>query len=272
MDIGITPKQREVLELLASRRWPDGAPLNDLAHALNMTSESAVRFHLDALQRRGYVERRELSARFKPALITEAGRGALGLAPEPPVLAISNVRLEEPMPVNPAHCGPLTPTADEPSFLIEHLGDVFSSFRAGDFLLIAVGDSMISREHPEDSIFEGDRCLVRPDIWPGPGEVVFVEFDHANGARECTLKEWHLDEHSGIVRLQAFNPAYPRVQLDARQVLVRGVVLEVVRALRRRRHQHAEAEPQVPPIVAKAAAKAPRPHVNAALNSSGVRQ
>lgn len=267
MEIGITHKQRQVLELLASRRWPNGAPLNDLAREMKACGESAVRFHLNALAGRGYVERRQVAPSFKPAFITEAGRRALGLAPEPEVLAISNARLEQPMAVNPARCGPLSATVEEPSHLVECVGDVFASYRQGDFLLIAVGDSMISREHPEDSIFEGDRLLVRPDIWPGPGEIAYVEFDQQNGLHECTLKEWHFDEESGVVRLQPFNLAYPRIELDARQVLVRGVVLEIVRAVRRARHN--ERPLGTVAHVVQVAVKTARPAVDASLNSNG---
>ncbi len=166
--------------------------------------------------------------------LTAHGRAALGLQPEPRLLAIGRVALETPMAVNAARCGPLTETASEPVFLVETLTDLFHSFRVGDQLLVAVGDSM-ELAGDDESISDGDRCLLRPGIWPGKGELVFVEYELPNGLRECTLKMWNHDERSHLVTLKAKNPAYADIVKADDEIIVRGVVLEVLRQLKRRK-------------------------------------
>ena len=230
----LSERQEELLVLLAN--WSGQPPrLSLLAQQLNLSNESSVRRVLEPLVQRGLVERVSQGAGLpKPPRLTDAGRAYLGLLPEPEVLLIVNRPLSQPLPVNPVSCGTFTETATEPSFFIEHLGDVFGNFRQGDYLLVAKGDSMVSPHGRDESILEGDRCLCRPGVWPGNGELVFVEYALHNGLHECTLKEFYVDEHSGLVRLKPRNPAYPVIERRADEIIVRGVVLEIVRSTRPR--------------------------------------
>ena len=232
-------KLQAILVMVAGWQEPDVPKLSLLAGRLGYADESGVRYHIRRLKELGLLEVHTIGpgrGYYKLPEVTAKGRAALGLQPEPTVVPIKNARLKHPLPINPAQCGPLAPTATEPDQVADWLGDIFESFRDGDYLLIARGDSMLSPDG--ESIADGDRCLVRPDIWPGNGEVVHVEYMLDNGLHDVTLKEWHHDEATGTVTLTARNPAYPDIVRTAEQVeniVVRGVVLEVVHSVRKGR-------------------------------------
>ncbi len=93
-----------------------------------------------------------------------------------------------------------------------------SRAEAGDFVVIAVGDSMI-----EAGIHDGDRCVIRPQKNVENGEIALVAVDDGS-----TIKRFYKDEE--CIRLKPCNPAHPvqRYELDA-PIRVVGRFITVVK-------------------------------------------
>lgn len=68
--------------------------------------------------------------------------------------------------------------------------------KAGDFIVIAVGDSMI-----EAGIHDGDKCVIRPQEWVENGEIALVAVD--NGS---TIKRFYREDDE--IRLKPCNSAH----------------------------------------------------------------
>lgn len=228
---GLKAREWRVLEALAAWRGPDEPLADKLAAKLDFAGESSVRAILEPLENRGLIERRKVGTSKVPQL-TNKGREALGLLPQPRVLDIRNTPLDEPLEVNPVPCGGFSATAPEPLAVAEMICDLLPNYQPGDQLLEAAGNSMESSEGG-DSIYDGDRCLLRPGVWPQPGDVAYVEYELANGLRECTLKEWY-PTSDGLVRLVPRNSHYPVIECPQNHVVVQGVVFGVIHAMRRR--------------------------------------
>ena len=75
--------------------------------------------------------------------------------------------------------------------------------RAGDFIVIAVGDSMI-----EAGIHDGDKCVIRPQEQVENGEIALVAVDDGS-----TIKRFCQDEDG--IHLKPCNPAHPVQHYDA---------------------------------------------------------
>ncbi|HEX8834297.1 MAG TPA: S24 family peptidase [Abditibacteriaceae bacterium] len=230
----ITSELRMLMQTVeVLRRERNRAPFVGELQGRLSDSERTTRFRLHRLDEAGFIN---VEGTFKARAIslTEKGRAALGLQPEMQVFGIRNKRLESPIPVNPANCGSVVNTAAEPAYFVEYLADIFDDYQIGDQLLRAQGDSMVCPDKCCDSIFEGDRCLLRPSKWPEDGDAVYVEFEAFPGYRDQTLKEWHQNNESGLVTLKARNPAYPEIVRPVEEVIPCGVVMEIVRSMKRK--------------------------------------
>ena len=75
--------------------------------------------------------------------------------------------------------------------------------KAGDFIVIAVGDSMI-----EAGIHDGDKCVIRPQEQVENGEIALVAVDDGS-----TIKRFCQDEDG--IHLKPCNPAHPVQHYDA---------------------------------------------------------
>lgn len=75
--------------------------------------------------------------------------------------------------------------------------------RAGDFIVIAVGDSMI-----EAGIHDGDQCVIRPQEQVENGEIALIAVDDGS-----TIKRFCQDEDG--IHLKPCNPAHPVQHYDA---------------------------------------------------------
>lgn len=89
--------------------------------------------------------------------------------------------------------------------------------KAGDFIVIAVGDSMI-----EAGIHDGDKCVIRPQDWVENGEIALIAVTDGS-----TIKKFFKDDDG--FRLVPCNPAYPiqRYSSDA-AIRVLGRFISVV--------------------------------------------
>lgn len=75
--------------------------------------------------------------------------------------------------------------------------DVETRIKAGDFIVIAVGDSMI-----DAGIHDGDKCVIRPRDWVENGEIALLAVNDGS-----TIKKFFKDADG--FRLVPCNPAYP---------------------------------------------------------------
>jgi SOS-response transcriptional repressor LexA len=232
-------KPKELLLMRTVAAWEGPCLVKQLATKLKYSGESSVRYVVAPLERRGLVKRVEVGDLVKSLELTNAGRAELAKHDTPAhpmrVLAISARRLEQPLPISSVHCGAFKPAAEEPAGWIEYVGDIFPNYQPGDQVLEAEGDSMVSPNLAEESIYAGDRCLMRPGEWPYEGEVVYVRYLLDNGQPECTMKEWHPVPNSNRVRLVPRNPAYEVIEREVEELRVEGIVLDIIHTVSRRR-------------------------------------
>ena len=182
----LTDRQKQVLQLIRRHLSSDGAPptIRELREGLQLKSLRGVTVHLDALVRKGYIQRsrnargirllrearetpRELaSVTPVPVLIPVVGRIAAGA----PLLAEQNI--EERLAVDPRWIpGP------------------------GCFAVRVHGESMINA-----GISNGDYVVVRPQQEADNGQIVAVLIEG-----EATVKKFYR-EKGGRIRLQPENP------------------------------------------------------------------
>lgn len=235
----LTKRQLEAMRVILTLPRPVG--LAELAQHLGLTKSSAndrLKWPMTHL----LVEWRHLGrgpANMKVLGVTPRGLNALAhhgmlprgvLAPGAKVIAPSREPFN--IPCYSLSCGEMKEALAEPTF-IQGPADFFHNYRVGDYMADADGDSM-ENEGDADSIYRGDKVLLRPDICPANGEQVHAEYQNPlSGVRECTLKVFHLDEHTQIVTLSALNREYSPITLPASDVYVHGVVMDVIHRSRR---------------------------------------
>lgn len=221
----LTAQQKKLLLLIGN--WREGLPLpSTLAEHMGLAGESSVRAILKLLVEVGLVERLEMGPGLpKVPRLTPKGRAIIGLPQKP--LREFEVRSGQPWPVmlHPAPCGPLTPTCAEVRPM--ETSDVFPQWRDGDRVVQAEGDSMVSPDAGDRSIYPGDLVHLRPGVAPANGDQVYVEYVLDTGERECTLKEFHIEPHTSLVTLRALNPEYPPIVRPGTQVELGGIVWDV---------------------------------------------
>lgn len=198
----LTEKQRQILEFIVERIEERGAPptMREIADRFAFASTASVKGHLDALEKKGFIQRREWTARGIELIkerverlfgggIPLVGRVAAGQ----PILAEENI--EDVLKLEG-----LFPTDQEL------------------FALRVQGDSMI-----DAGILEGDILIVRPQPTADVGDIVVAIL-----GEEGTVKRFgRAGDH---IRLEPANPNYlPIVTREARIV---GVVIGVIRHLR----------------------------------------
>ena len=180
----LTPRQKQVLQLIRRHLSENGAPptIRELREGLSLNSLRGVTVHLDALVRKGYIQRSRQARGIRflkespkplaavtpvPTLIPVVGRIAAGA----PLLAEQHI--EERLAVDPRWIpGP------------------------GCFAVRVHGDSMINA-----GISDGDYVVVRPQQEADNGQIVAVLIEG-----EATVKRFYR-EKGGRIRLQPENPA-----------------------------------------------------------------
>lgn len=209
----LTHRQRQVLKTIQKQMAENGAPptIRELREDLKLKSLRGVTIHLDALVRKGYIERNRQARGIRlraaqvgsspavdpitpiPYLLPVVGRIAAGA----PLLAEQNI--EEQLAVDPRWVpGP------------------------GCFAVRVHGESMI-----QAGIQEGDYVVVRPEVHAENGQIVAVLIDG-----EATVKRFY-KERGGRIRLQPENPAYEPLFVHPRQQSIRilGKVVGLYRNL-----------------------------------------
>jgi len=199
----LTKRQAEVLRVIEHSITEEGFPptIREIGAKLGIRSTNAVNDHLKALERKGYLERREAKSR---ALV--------------PVSRADEDLVEVPVLGRVA--------AGEPILAVEDAQDTvrIDRFFLGPhrevFALRVVGQSMIG-----DGIFDGDFIFVRKQRHAASGEIVVAWIEG-----EATVKRYFPE--GDRVRFQPSNPTmepiYVRAE-DFRESHIVGVVVGVYR-------------------------------------------
>jgi repressor LexA len=192
----LTPRQRQILELIRRRLAETGSPPTraEIAAELGFRSANAAEEHLRALARKGALELRRGTSRGIRLLAgdepvsEERGLPVVGrVAAGSPILAAEHV--EDRLPVDP---------------------DLFRP--RADYLLRVRGMSM-----RDAGILDGDLLAVHRTPEAHDGQIVVARLDD-----EVTVKRFRRrDRHR--VRLQAENPAFDSIEVDLRE---RPLVIE----------------------------------------------
>ncbi|MBK5276648.1 MAG: repressor LexA [Desulfuromonadales bacterium] len=172
----LTDRQQQVLNIINDFISRAGCPptLREIAERLGVNGTLGIMKHLKALEKKGYLNRREGSSRgiVMPAPASQAA--------SLPIVDV--VRVGQPQP----------PVEDIEGFFSIDLSQTKSG---GAFFLRVKGDSMIDAH-----IQEGDLALVRPQVTAENGEIVVAMIDG-----EATLKRFYRERDK--IRLQPENPA-----------------------------------------------------------------
>jgi repressor LexA len=198
---GLTKRQREIFDFICDVMRGENRPptVREIAEHFGFRSPKAATDHLDALERKGYIRRRDRKARnieireeLSPQGIPLVGRIAAGT----PILAVENLE------------GSLSTT--EMFRVDEHT-----------FALQVEGESMVGA-----GILSGDFVIVDGDGQVGKGDIAAVRIGD-----EATVKRVFTER--GQVRLKAENPAFQDILVNRNspEFAIYGPVIGVMRRL-----------------------------------------
>ncbi len=195
----LTPAQQELFDWLSEfiETYHHSPSIRQMMNAMKLRSPAPIQSRLRHLQQKGWITWQEGQARTLQ-LIEKAFSGI-------PVLGA-------------VAAGGLVETFDD----VQETLDMDSVLKTrGVFALTVNGDSMV-----DSFIADGDQVLMEPVQDPSRirnGTVVSAMVPGSG----TTLKHFYRD--GGIVRLEAANPAYEPIQIDAEQVQIQGKLLAVWR-------------------------------------------
>jgi repressor LexA len=204
-EVGLTPRQRKVLEVIRDAVEHRGYPpsMREIGEAVGLTSPSSVAHQLATLERKGFIRRdpnRPRAIEVRSAVeVDPTGEGD-----------------ERPAPTYVPLVGRIA--AGGPILAEQAVEDVFPLPRqlVGEgtlFLLNVVGDSMV-----DAAICDGDWVVVRQQQVADNGDVVAAMIDG-----EATVKTYK--KRDGHVWLMPHNPAYTPILGDEATILGRVVAV-----------------------------------------------
>src|SRR6185369_10682455 len=172
----LTQRQKQVLDIVSDFSARCGYPpsLREIAQLLGVSGTRGISKHLDALERKGYLQRKGHSSRG----ITLAGTTASVSIP-----IVGRIR-----------AGHLHPAIED--IVGYRAVDKGMIKGEGCFFLVVEGDSMVNK-----GILDGDIALIRPQQVADNGEIVAVMVEG-----DATLKQFFREQ--GRIRLQPANPNY----------------------------------------------------------------
>lgn len=196
----LTERQRGILEFIQSEQREKGMTpsTREIQHHFGFASQTSVMQYIDALERKGFLDRHAHKAR---ALITP----------------VQKVRITD-IPIYgqiPAGMATLTEQTIEGHISLD-TRSVNASKNGRTFALRVRGDSMIDAH-----ILDGDIVILEDRKDVQNGDIVAALIDG-----ETTLKRY-VTEH-GRPYLKAENPLYPNL-VPARELRIQGVLVSLVR-------------------------------------------
>lgn len=196
----LTDRQRDVLQFIQTEQREKGITpsTREIQHHFGFASQTSVMQYLDALARKGFIDRQARKAR---ALITPLQK-----------MRITDVPIYGQIPAGMAT---LTEENIEGRVSLDaHSANVSKNSRT--FALRVRGDSMVDAH-----ILDGDIVILEDRKEARHGDIVAALIDG-----ETTLKRYVL-EH-GRPYLKAENPKYPDL-IPARELRVQGVMVSLIR-------------------------------------------
>jgi repressor LexA len=208
----LSVRQEKILdfirEFLEENRFPP--TIREIGERVGISSTSVVKYNLDALERKGLIERdAEISRGLR--LVEELVEQAVDFVRVP---LLGRIAAGEPIPV------PQTDFAFDPDDTLELTRDIVKDER-DIFALEVQGDSMI-----DALINDGDVVLMRHQERVENGELAAIWLQDQE---ETTLKRFYLEGKR--VRLQPENPTMKPMFYPAEDVRVMGKVVCVIRQL-----------------------------------------
>lgn len=195
----LTARQAQVLEFVTSYLDEYGCPptLREISEHIGVKGTATAIMHLDAIERKGYVTRREGSSR-SISLVGRSGSTAV------PIVGTVRAGMPE------------LATEDIVGFC-----QIDTSWLKGtdNFILRVKGDSMV-----DAGIYNGDYAIIRPQKNAENGEIVVALIDG-----EATLKRFY-HEHDHI-RLQPENASMKPIIVKAgeAEAMIAGRLIKTVR-------------------------------------------
>ena len=209
----LSERQQKILEFLqefiSENRFPP--TIREIGEDVGISSTSVVKYNLDALEKKGHIERDNDISRGIRLLGDMADRAA-GVIQVP---LLGRIAAGIPIPVPDADGSPFGPESS-----IELTRDIVKDV-SNTYALEVQGDSMI-----DALINDGDIVLMRHQRKVENGELAAVWIPDEE---ETTLKRFYLEGNR--VRLQPANPTMGPMFYPADAVEVMGKVLCVIRQM-----------------------------------------
>jgi repressor LexA len=202
------PRQRKILDYILTTVQDRGYPpsVREIADAVGLASPSTVHAHLEALQKKGYLQKdatkpRAIKISYAPDMGPATSTGGvrhvplLGrIAAGAPIQALEEVEDVLPLPAS-------------------IVGD-------GTFFMLRVkGDSM-----HDAGIHDGDMVVIRKQDDATPGSIVAAMIED-----EATVKT--LVRQGGRTILRPENPAYEPIEITGEDARILGKVVALLRSL-----------------------------------------
>jgi len=205
----LTPKRKQILDFIAAFIKGKGysPSVRDVVNGCGLGSSSVAQFHLNVLERQGFIRRtREVSRGI--ALTEKYANAAL-------IPVLGTVSAGQPIPVPSDDTWSTVPqeTIDLPEYLVDHLDKIYA--------LRVKGTSMI-----DCMIDDGDIVIMQAANTAEDGETVAVWL---KDRQEVTLKR--LYREPGRIRLQPANQSMAPIYVLPDKVVVQGKVVAVIRKL-----------------------------------------
>jgi repressor LexA len=209
----LSERQQKILdfieEFIHEHRFPP--TIREIGQRVSISSTSVVKYNLDALERKGYIQRdREISRGLR--LVEDLAEQVTEVIQVP---VLGRIAAGAPIPVPDSDYSPFGYDST-----IELTRDIVKDV-ANTYALEVQGDSMI-----DALINDGDIVLMRHQRQVENGELAAV---WVSGQEETTLKRFYLE--GDRVRLQPANPTMQAMRYPADEVEVMGKVLCVIRQL-----------------------------------------
>ena len=183
------------------------ASVTDLVEELNFAGDTSITATLKIMERNGFIKIHGggKRGRRRTIFLTTQGKATLGLG---------GLRVLGGIPA-----GPLMDVIDQCETVID--GAELLPHKAGDFLLVVQGDSMIG-----DGILPNDMVLLRPYVPVRDREIAAVQIGEEY---LVTLKHVYFGRDRSKVTLRASNPEYKDIVVSSKDLKVAGVFRGLVR-------------------------------------------